>query len=174
MKIAALTSILALLAACDGVSAKNDKKKKGELAEASFVLVGDSTTNNNTVTPNCESRLRFQAGSHSSRYSTAGGWGNGFCASLQPGIGCGKYAGSLMTCPSILTHCGDPANYGSNGATTGTIVDRGLYGQALDRTKAEIASGKEVFVTLQFGHSTSSVEAQGHGTNYTDLSGPSR
>ncbi|KAJ9104092.1 hypothetical protein QFC20_004669 [Naganishia adeliensis] len=114
MKIAALTSILALLAACDGVSAKNDKKKKGELAEASFVLVGDSTTNNNTVTPN------------------SGGWGNGFRASLQPGIGC--------------------ANYGSNGATTGTIVDRGLYGQALDRTKTEIASGKEVFVTLQFGH----------------------
>lgn len=67
MKIAALTSILALLAACDGVSAKNDKKKKGELAEASFVLVGDSTTNNNTVTPNCKSRWPFDAGPVSSR-----------------------------------------------------------------------------------------------------------
>lgn len=53
-----------------------------------------------------------------------------------------------LTCHPII------ANYGSNGATTGTIVDRGLYGQALDRTKSEIAQGKEVFVTLQFGHST--------------------
>ncbi|KAJ9123110.1 hypothetical protein QFC22_001300 [Naganishia vaughanmartiniae] len=114
MKIAALLSLLGFLAACDTVSAKNDKKKKGELCEASFVLIGDSTTNNNTVTPN------------------SGGWGNGFCASLQPGIGC--------------------QNFGSNGATTGTIVTRGLYEAAINATKAEVADGKSVFVTLQFGH----------------------
>lgn len=55
MKISALTGLLVLLALGDSASAKNDKekKKKGGLAEASFVLVGDSTTNNNTVTPNC-------------------------------------------------------------------------------------------------------------------------
>jgi hypothetical protein len=54
MKISALVSLLGFLAACDSVTAKNDKKKKGELGEASFVLIGDSTTNNNTVTPNCK------------------------------------------------------------------------------------------------------------------------
>ncbi|KAJ9090916.1 hypothetical protein QFC19_009341 [Naganishia cerealis] len=114
MKITALVSLLGFLAACNTTSAKNDKKKKGGLGEASFVLIGDSTTNNNTVTPN------------------SGGWGNGFCASLQPGIGC--------------------QNFGSNGATTGTIVTRGLYEQAINATKAEVADGKSVFVTLQFGH----------------------
>lgn len=47
------------------------------------------------------------------------------------------------------------ANFGSNGATTGTIVTRGLYGQALDTAKAEVQNGKSVFVTIQFGHSES-------------------
>jgi hypothetical protein len=55
MKISAITGLIVLLALSDSANAKNDKekKKKGGLAEASFVLVGDSTTNNNTVTPNC-------------------------------------------------------------------------------------------------------------------------
>ncbi|GHJ86295.1 hypothetical protein NliqN6_2697 [Naganishia liquefaciens] len=114
MKFISLFSLCAIAAAIGDATAKNDKKKKGELSEASFVLIGDSTTNNNTVTPN------------------SGGWGNGFCASLQPGIGC--------------------ANFGSNGATTGTIVTRGLYGQALDAARSEVDSGKSVFVTIQFGH----------------------
>lgn len=55
MKIAALTGLVVFLAACDGTAAKNDKKKMGGLAEASFVLIGDSTTNNHTTTPNCKS-----------------------------------------------------------------------------------------------------------------------
>ena len=91
--------------------------KKQTPLEPAFVLVGDSTTANNTVTPN------------------SGGWGNGFCASLRPGVSC--------------------SNYGSNGATTGTIVDRGIYADALGRVKEQIGMGKAVFVTLQFGHSQS-------------------
>lgn len=92
--------------------------KKQTPLEPAFVLIGDSTTANNTVTPN------------------SGGWGNGFCASLRPGVFC--------------------SNYGSNGATTGTIVDRGIYADALGRVEEQVGMGKAVFVTLQFGHSQSS------------------
>jgi hypothetical protein len=56
MKFTSILGLLAIVAAMDGAAAKNDKKKKGELSEASFVLIGDSTTNNNTVTPNCKYR----------------------------------------------------------------------------------------------------------------------
>jgi hypothetical protein len=56
MKFTSILGLLAIVAAMDGAAAKNDKKKKGELSEASFVLIGDSTTNNNTVTPNCKCR----------------------------------------------------------------------------------------------------------------------
>jgi hypothetical protein len=103
----------ALLGNSIAVSAKPIKKQTA--LEPAFVLIGDSTTANNTVTPN------------------SGGWGNGFCASLRPGVSC--------------------SNFGSNGATTGTIVDRGIYGDALGRIKEQVGMGKAVFVTLQFGHS---------------------
>lgn len=54
MKFTTLFGLWAVAAVIDGTAAKNDKKKKGELLDASFVLIGDSTTNNNTVTPNCK------------------------------------------------------------------------------------------------------------------------
>lgn len=54
MKFTTLFGLWAVAAAIDGIAAKNDRKKKGELLDASFVLIGDSTTNNNTVTPNCK------------------------------------------------------------------------------------------------------------------------
>lgn len=54
MRLTTLFGLWAAVATLDGAAAKNDKKKKGELSEASFVLIGDSTTNNNTVTPNCK------------------------------------------------------------------------------------------------------------------------
>ncbi|KAH8083170.1 SGNH hydrolase-type esterase domain-containing protein [Filobasidium floriforme] len=100
--------------------AHNTKPVKKQTAlEPAFVLIGDSTTANNTVTPN------------------SGGWGDGFCASLRPGVSC--------------------SNFGSNGATTGTIVDRGVYGDALGRVKEQVGMGKAVFVTLQFGHNDQKV-----------------
>jgi len=132
--ISTVSSVLSLLA----LSQAKPVKKAG-LGEPAFVLVGDSTTNNNTVTPNC----KYPAPSVSivgrtdndGSYFVAGGWGNGFCESLKEGL-----------------HC---SNYGSNGATSGTIVERGLYGQALDRVREQVGLGKVVFVTLQFGHSMS-------------------
>jgi hypothetical protein len=44
MKFTSILGLLAIVAAMDGAAAKNDKKKKGELSEASFVLIGDSIT----------------------------------------------------------------------------------------------------------------------------------
>lgn len=115
MKLTLSTLASALLGNSIAASAKPVKKQTA--LEPAFVLIGDSTTANNTVTPN------------------SGGWGNGFCASLRPGVSC--------------------SNFGSNGATTGTIVDRGVYGDALGRVKEQVGMGKAVFVTLQFGHSAS-------------------
>lgn len=115
MKLTLSTLASALLGNSIAASAKPVKKQTA--LEPAFVLIGDSTTANNTVTPN------------------SGGWGTGFCASLRPGVSC--------------------SNFGSNGATTGTVVDRGVYGDALGRVKEQVGMGKAVFVTLQFGHSAS-------------------
>lgn len=57
------------------------------LSDASFVLVGDSTTNNGTTLK-------------------SGGWGNGFCSSLEAGTWCSIRA--------------------ANGRSTGTIVSDGM------------------------------------------------
>jgi lysophospholipase L1-like esterase len=93
-------------------SGKPDKGN-GMPADISFVLVGDSTTNNGT-TPN------------------SGGWSRGFCGALDEGTFC--------------------SNRAANGRTTGTIVRDGFWALAMEDLKGEVAKGKTVFVTLQFGH----------------------
>ncbi|KAF7327847.1 Carbohydrate esterase family 12 protein [Mycena kentingensis (nom. inval.)] len=89
-----------------------------------FVLAGDSTTANG----------QFKT------HILIGGWGNGLCGS------------SITGTPTALAANTPCVNTAKNGATTGSFVADGSWNVTLSNVRTQVASGRRVLVTIQFGH----------------------
>ncbi|KAH7104127.1 SGNH hydrolase [Auriculariales sp. MPI-PUGE-AT-0066] len=80
--------------------------------------------------------------------TNSGGWINGFCASLS-GV--------------PLAYC---ANEAHNGASTNSTISSGQFATALNTIKSQVAAGRKVYATVQFGHNDQKIgDASAMGVN---------
>ncbi|KAL7413554.1 SGNH hydrolase-type esterase domain-containing protein [Mrakia frigida] len=121
-----------------GFASASSILQQRELENAvSFVLVGDSTTNNGTTV-------------------NSGGWSNGFCASLKPGTFCSNRASNGKTTGTIV----DSGFYALALADIKQEARRSHFRSSTKNltsptfllSKLQVKKHKTVFVTFSFGH----------------------